>query len=142
MIAVEINPVLARRLSRCCPDGAVEVVEGSASQLSTLLRQRGLATVDCVISGLPWTSMGAQERVDTVAAIARVLAEDGRFRLLLCRHMVESVAGRNLVDLLKEHFGIVRRQRTVWSNVPPLTIYECAEPIRADRRAESGSQAR
>ncbi|MFD3618945.1 class I SAM-dependent methyltransferase [Streptomyces sp. NPDC058676] len=49
LVAVELNPVFARRLADRCRDSTVEVVHGSAEDLPALVPH----PVDAVVSGLP-----------------------------------------------------------------------------------------
>jgi phospholipid N-methyltransferase len=53
VVAVELNPLFARRLADRCRDSTVEVVHGSAEDLPALVPH----PVDAVVSGLPWTVM-------------------------------------------------------------------------------------
>lgn len=53
-IAVEVNPRFARRLAALPP--AVDVVNGDATDLATVLALRGLSQADVVVCGLPWAA--------------------------------------------------------------------------------------
>ncbi|MGW0522996.1 class I SAM-dependent methyltransferase [Crossiella sp. NPDC003009] len=140
LLAVEVNAALASRLRRRFTDPRVEVVRGSAVDLEAMLAVRGLRHADCVVSGLPWTAMTAEDRARVVTAAARALGPGGRFRTLLCWHVRRSAAGRDTLELLRSCFATVRQVELVWTNLPPLLVLDCqvgarvtAEPDR--RRA-------
>ncbi|MCP2167771.1 class I SAM-dependent methyltransferase [Goodfellowiella coeruleoviolacea] len=130
LLAVEVNPVFAARLRRRFGADEVAVVCASAVHLRAALAEHGVSSVDRVISALPWTTMPDGQQEDILAAVAGVLASDGRFSTLLCRHRIGSAGARRFLDLLHRHFGRVWSGRTVWAAVPPLVAYHCADPVR------------
>ncbi|WP_199923866.1 class I SAM-dependent methyltransferase [Streptomyces scabiei] len=68
LIAVELNPVFARRLTDRYSHNAVEVVQGSSEGLSTLLPD----PADVIVSGLPWTVMARERQRRILDAAAGV----------------------------------------------------------------------
>lgn len=134
LVAVESNPVFAARLQQRFAGDQVRVVCASALQVRRVVDEHRLGAVDRVISALPWTVMdpGEQERI--LRGVVAALAADGRFSTLLCRHRAASASARRFVELLRRHFGIVRRGRTVWADFPPMMPYHCAAPIRSGER--------
>jgi phosphatidylethanolamine/phosphatidyl-N-methylethanolamine N-methyltransferase len=68
LIAVELNPVFARRLTDRYSHRSVEVVQGSPEGLATLLPD----PVDVIVSGLPWTVMPRERQRRILDAAAGV----------------------------------------------------------------------
>lgn len=82
LIAVELNPVFARRLTDRYSHGAVEVVQGSAEDLATLVPHQ----VDVIVSGLPWTVMPHERQRRILDAAAGALSPSGRFSTFAYMH--------------------------------------------------------
>jgi phosphatidylethanolamine/phosphatidyl-N-methylethanolamine N-methyltransferase len=125
LLAVEVSPTLARRLSRRCTAGNVEVVCASAVELRDLLTARGITAVDHVVSALPWTFMPPEEQGGILRAVCQVLHGDATFSTLLAAHRTHTRAGRRFDDLLRQTFAKVEQGPTLWANIPPLRAYHC-----------------
>jgi phospholipid N-methyltransferase len=123
LLAVEVSPTLADRLSRRCTAGNVEVVCASAVALRDLLTARGITEVDHVISALPWTFMPVEEQERILRAVCDVLNGDGTFSTLLAAHRMRTRAGRRFDDRLRQTFAKVEQGPTLWANIPPLRAY-------------------
>ncbi|WP_168200538.1 class I SAM-dependent methyltransferase [Allokutzneria sp. NRRL B-24872] len=124
LLAVEINEGFAARLRRTASP-RVEVVCESAVELPRILDEHQVERVDAVVSALPWTVMRREDQRAALAAIAKVLHPDGSFATLLSVHRARTDSGREFAALLADTFGEVRRGRTVWANLPPVTAFHC-----------------
>lgn len=125
-LAVEIDPYLSEHLLARFP--AVEVITGDAADLPDLLAGRGVAAVDAVISGLPWSLFPAAAQRAIVGAAARSLAPGGSFTTFAYLHALPLGRARSFRALLGEVFDEVLTTRTVWSNLPPAVSHVCRRP--------------
>ncbi|MFJ1729981.1 class I SAM-dependent methyltransferase [Streptomyces sp. NPDC088254] len=124
LVTVELNPVPARRLADRCRDSTVEVVHGSAEDLSALVPH----PVDAVVSGLPWTVMPHERQRRILDAVARVLSADGRFSTFAYVHAVWTPPARRFAAELATRFSSVERSRVVWPNLPPAYVHRAFTP--------------
>lgn len=128
-LAVEINPVLARRLAERHP--AVTVVCADAAELPDLLAAHGLSQVDVVSSLLPWV---AYDSAPIPSVVAGVLTPDGVFtQVSLWMTQRMEPARRQLRDI-RATFDDVTTSPTVWRNLPPARVHVARHPRRATRQ--------
>ncbi len=125
LVAVELNPLFARRLADRYRDSAVEVVHGSAEDLATLVPH----PVDVIVSGLPWTVMPYERQCRTLDAVADVLSANGRFSTFAYVHAAWTPPARRFAAELTARFSAVERSRIVWPNLPPAYVHRAAAPI-------------
>lgn len=128
-LAVELDPTLAAYLRRARPD--MEVVEGDARELTSLLAARGADRVAAVISGLPWSLFSQQVQRSIVAEVSRAIGDEGAFTTFAYTHTLAMGSARRFRRLLHESFDEVVITRTVWRNVPPAYAYVCRRPVTA-----------
>lgn len=127
-VAIELDPALAAHLRVSRPD--VEVVEGDAVELATILAGLGIERADVIVSSLPWTFLAPAARRALLADIARLLAPGGVFTLI--RVLVALPARvRVLRADLDAAFAEVREDRPVWRNLPPAALVSGRSPVRA-----------
>ncbi|WP_046729920.1 class I SAM-dependent methyltransferase [Streptomyces humi] len=124
LVAVELNPVLAARLSATRRDTRLTVVHGSAAELAVVAGE----PVDAVVSGLPWTVMPQHRRGYVLDAVAEVLAPGGWFTTFAYLHAAWTPPARHFTAELARRFDRLERSRTVWANLPPAFVH------RATRR--------
>ncbi|MFD9651388.1 class I SAM-dependent methyltransferase [Streptomyces mirabilis] len=125
LVAVELNPVFARRLADRYEGSAVEVVHGSAEDLSALVPH----PVDAVVSGLPWTVMPHERQRRILDAVTGVLSADGRFSTFAYVHAAWTPPARRFAAELATRFSTVERIRAVWPNLPPAYVHRAFTPI-------------
>ena len=116
LVALEIDPRLARLLRERYDDPRLEVVGDSAEHLD---RHLGGQQPDVVVSMLPFTSLEKGLRQRILDGLARALHRDG---VLLVIQYSPLIQGE-----LRRRFGSVRRRITPW-NVPPAFLWACSEP--------------
>ncbi|BAU85770.1 methyltransferase [Streptomyces laurentii] len=132
LVAVELNPVLAARLSGTRRDPRLTVVQGSAADLAALMAGlaaeatadvAGLGPVDAVVSGLPWTVMPRELRGRALDAVTDVLAPGGRFTTFAYLHAAWTPPARHFTAELARRFERVERSPVVWPNLPPAFVH-------------------
>lgn len=128
VIAVEKDPGLAGMLRERHPD--VDVVAGDADTTREILAERGIETVDAVVSALPWTLFGSARRKQLLELFASVLAPEGVFTTACYSYGLWVPAARRFRVELDTVFEEVLATRTVWRNPPPAMTYACRRPYR------------
>ncbi|MFC5993162.1 class I SAM-dependent methyltransferase [Pseudonocardia hispaniensis] len=131
-LAIEVDPELSEYLRRSRP--GLEVVQGDAAQLAALLADRGVSSVDAVVSGLPWALFDGVAQRSILDQVAEVVGRTGGFTTFAYRHAMPMAAARRFRRILHEVFEEVLITRTVWRNVPPAFGYVCRRPAGAAAR--------
>ena len=114
LLAIEINPRLARRVRERIQDRRLIVHCGSATELANALEEHDLPAPDVVVSGIPFSTMPPLVGREVLRAVRRALAVGGRFVAYQLRDRV--------AELGTEVFGPPRVEREV-RNVPPMRVY-------------------
>lgn len=122
-LAVELNPVLAQRLAARHPD--ITVVHADAGRLPELLRAQGVATVDVVVSLLPWV---AYANSPIPAHAAAVLAPGGTFVQVSLAPLKWMAPARRQERDIRARFAEFAISPTVWRNVPPARVLVARRP--------------
>ena len=114
VLAVEFNPVFVRSLQRDLP--AAIVVEGCASQLTTLLAQAGLSAdrVGAVVSGLPLLILPPALVANILRSITEVLPAG--------RPFVQFTYSKRRWQRFNPRGFQAQPSKRVWLNVPPAVI--------------------
>ncbi|MBW8092564.1 methyltransferase domain-containing protein [Streptomyces hygroscopicus subsp. hygroscopicus] len=123
LVAVELNPVLAARLSATRRDTRLTVVQGSAAELAVVVG----GPVDAVVSGLPWTVMPQNQRGYILDAVTEVLAPGGRFTTFAYLHAAWTPPARHFTAELACRFDRLERSKTVWANLPPAFVHRATQ---------------
>ncbi len=126
-LAIELDSGMVEHLRADLP--WLEVVQGDAAKLRTLLADHGVDRVDAVISGLPWSIFPGELQRDILAEIGQVLVPGGAFTTFAYVHALGMSGARAFRNRLDLAFDEVLTSRTVWRNVPPARIYTCRRPI-------------
>jgi phospholipid N-methyltransferase len=123
LVAVELNPVLAARLSATRRDTRLTVVAGSAAELAAAVGE----PVDAVVSGLPWTVMPRERRGQILDAVTEVLAPGGRFTTFAYLHAAWTPPARHFTAELACRFDRLERSAVVWGNLPPAFVHRATQ---------------
>jgi len=128
LVAVEIDPRLARLLQERYTDPRLEVVCGSAEHVEEHL---GGVSADVVVCALPFTSLDPVTRRRVLDVLPRVLAPSGVAVVIQYSPLI--------LPELRRLFPVVR-QRLSPRNVPPAFLFACSSGgdgagRRADRQA-------
>ena len=125
-LAVELDPRMAGFLRQAHP--GLEVVEGDAAKLQSLLAERGVEHADAVVSGLPWALFDDATQASILGQVAAVIGPDGVFATFAYRHGMALAAARRFRRTLHATFAEVLLTPTVWRNMPPAFVYVCRRP--------------
>jgi phospholipid N-methyltransferase len=125
-LAVELDPGMAGFLRQAHP--GLEVVEGDAAKLQSLLEERGVEHADAVVSGLPWALFDDVTQASILSQVAAVIGPDGVFATFAYRHGMALTAARRFRRTLHATFADVQLTPTVWRNMPPAFVYVCRQP--------------
>ena len=125
-LAVELDPRMAGFLRQAHP--GLEVVEGDAAKLRTLLAERGVEHADAVVSGLPWALFDDTTQSSILGQVAAVIGDSGAFTTFAYRHGMALSAARRFRHALHTTFAEVTLTPTVWRNMPPAFGYVCRHP--------------
>ncbi|MER5791872.1 methyltransferase domain-containing protein [Streptomyces sp. NPDC001980] len=123
LVAVELNPVLAARLSATRRDTRLTVVQGSAAELAGVVGE----PVDAVVSGLPWTVMPQDRRGHILDAVTEVLTSGGRFTTFAYVHAAWTPPARHFTAELTRRFDRLERSTVVWGNLPPAFVHRATQ---------------
>ncbi|MFR9728184.1 class I SAM-dependent methyltransferase [Saccharopolyspora sp. MS10] len=126
-LAIEIDDGMVEHLRAELP--WLEVVQGDAAKLRSLLEEVGIDSVDAVISGLPWSIFPGELQRNILGEVGRVLAPGGAFTTFAYVHALGMSGARAFRRRLDGAFDEVLTSRTVWRNVPPARIYTCRRPL-------------
>lgn len=113
LVAIEINPRFAELL-RETPDPRLEVAQGSATDIASILADLGLGAPDLVVSGIPFSTMARPVGLEILRAVHDCLTPGGAFVAYQVRDRVHTLG--------REVFGPARVQRELL-NVPPMRFY-------------------
>lgn len=122
-LAIELNPVFAAEFRSKFPN--VGLHEGNVADVRKICDSRGIESVDCIVSGLPWAAFSQQKQRELLQATLEVLKPGGEFTTFACIHGLVVPSGRRFAQMLREHFREVKTSRVVWSNIPPAVVYNC-----------------
>jgi phospholipid N-methyltransferase len=136
IIAVEKDAGLAARLRTREPD--VQVVTADAATLPAILAANGVARADVIVSVLPWTLFGSDQRRAFLATFAASLHDDGVFTAAAYSTGYWAPTSRRFRDELSHTFGEVLPTRTMLRHIPPAMSYVCRRPLRPDAEACDG----
>ena len=121
VIVIERDPDFARLLSaRFGSLPKFEIVHGDVSDLTAILAERGIASVDHVISGLPVPSFPRELEQSLFDSVARVLHPEGTFSQITEIPWLYQ-------GLYRRHFQEVRFVLEP-RNLPPAGAYFCRRP--------------
>ncbi|MEU0480378.1 SAM-dependent methyltransferase [Streptosporangium sp. NPDC006013] len=125
-MAVEINPRLADFLAARNP--GVDVVTDDAARLPQLLRERGLARADVIVSGLPWAAFSDETQGRLLDAVTAIMGPHTAFTTFAYSFAKHLPPARRFRKRLIDTFEEVVAGRTVWGNVPPAFVYHTRRP--------------
>lgn len=120
-LALERDPDFARILrERFAGIAHAEIIEGDVRDLAGMLADRGIATADYVISGLPVPSFPKDLQLDLFRVVRRVLAPEGAYNQITELPWVYQGLYKRFFDEVLFVFEP--------RNVPPAGAYHCRGP--------------
>ena len=115
VLVFEIDPMLKRMIE---DEHAGLGVYGDARELPNILRERGIAELDCVVSSLPFAVLPPRMTASILDAICKCLKPGGK--------MVAYQYSRHMKPYFEKRFARVKIS-FVLRNVPPAFVYECVK---------------
>lgn len=123
VLALEPDADLAQRAAAAAPSARVEVAV--AQDLPRLMADWGHASVDRVVSGLPFASFPPALQDAILDAVVDALGPSGRMVTFTYVFSPWLPKGRRARAALERRFSSVRASRVVWRNLPPAFVYIC-----------------
>ncbi|MCK9488923.1 MAG: methyltransferase domain-containing protein [Xanthomonadales bacterium] len=120
LIAIETNTDFVRELRKTLPDPRLHVVAGSAADLAEHLQALAVASVDVVVSGIPFSTMPPPAREATLDAVARTVGDRGQFLVYQYSAMIR--------EPLQRRFHQVHSERE-WRNLVPVHLFRVSQPV-------------
>lgn len=117
LIAIEMNRDFASYLKASIRDPRLHVVQGSAVDVRDIVRALGFKAADCVISGIPYTTLPQEVRGRVLHETRHVLADGGMFLVYQFT--------RTVLPHLREVFGVVRTDFEPL-NILPAQLFFCS----------------
>lgn len=114
LIVIELLPALADFLRVSLKDSRCVVIKGDAKDLARMLDERGIRTVDAVVSGIPFSQLPTATGESIAKQIGGVLREDGIIAAYQVRPTVRHT--------LEPHFPNIEERWLPW-NIPPLRLF-------------------
>jgi len=123
LVAIDTNRDFARYLTRTFRDDRLHVIEGSAADAESNLRERGLGRADYVISGIPYSTMDPGLRDRIIQSTHDDMQPDGSFLVYQFT--------RAVLPYLHEVFPQVQQEFEP-RNIMPARLFYCRR--NGDRR--------
>lgn len=117
LVAIDFNRDFVGYLRRALPDPRLQVAHASAADVQQVLCSLGLDGADCVISGIPHSTLTPDLRAKILESTRQILRPGGTF-------IVYQFTGAVLPQL-QEVFGEVHQQFEPL-NILPARIFSCS----------------
>lgn len=114
LLALDTSEAFVDHLRGSIDDPRFEAVCESAANVAAVLRERGLPSADCILSGLPFSTLERYEADRTMHASRAVLASNGMF----CAYQMR----RTIEPLVETYIGPIQ-SAFEWRNIPPCHLY-------------------
>ncbi len=121
--AIEHNERFVDIMRERRPD--VKIFHDTAENVESLCKQEGMNEVDCVVSGLPFSSFPDALQLSLTEGTTSVLRPGGRFATFAYWTGVYLPAGQRFKRLIESKYAKVTRTKTVLHNIPPAFVYCC-----------------
>lgn len=120
-LGIELNPKFHQLLVRRYAD--LDFHLGSAADVASILRARGLPRPARIVSGLPFASLPARVQDEVIDGISDCLrGGDGDFRTFQYAHAFGLRRARRFRQRMSERFNHFERVGPVLRNVPPAFV--------------------
>ncbi|MDB5176425.1 MAG: ribosomal adenine dimethylase [Candidatus Saccharibacteria bacterium] len=119
LIAIETNSAFYKILSdKYASIDTVEIIHDSAENINSILKQRGVSSLDCVISGLPFAALPSSVSHTILESTAKLLGNSGVFITFQYTLFKK--------ELFKSYFADIKVTRE-FRNIPPAYILKCSQ---------------
>jgi phospholipid N-methyltransferase len=116
LVAIETQPDFVDYLRRSFSDPRLHILHGSASEVGDIFERLQLESADCIISGIPYTTLERSVRDKILRESWRVLRPNGAF-------LVYQFTGA-VLPYLRQVFGRVHQDFEL-RNILPARIFYC-----------------
>ncbi|GFE77559.1 class I SAM-dependent methyltransferase [Novosphingobium sp. TCA1] len=120
LIAIETSQAFAAKLREQCDDPRLVVVEGSARDVRRHIGAEVSGRADCILTGLPFSTLGEAEADIIMHETALALKPTG---------VLAAYQTRTAIRRLIERYFAQLRQGFEWCNIPPCHLYWAARPL-------------
>lgn len=120
LLVFEVHEPFFNQLQSRIRDPRVQIIGDSAAELHRYLQELNLAHPDCIVSGLPFTSLPRPVSHAILQATRSALGPGGVF----VTYQYTPV----LRNLLRSYFPNTHITRYVLRNLPPALIFVCRKP--------------
>lgn len=117
--AIDTSDGFVGHLQATTDDRRLVAIRGSASNVRRIMADQGVDRVDCIVSGLPFSTVPPQLAERIMDASCHMLAPDGKFLAYQMRKAV--------LPLLRRRFAAVETGFE-WRNIPPCHLYWAHDP--------------
>lgn len=114
LVVLEIDPIMCSFLRKNFPH--INVIEGNANQLHTLLPEGWVGKIGTIISGIPMVNLSAEDQEQIISSCFQVLSELGS--VLQFTYGPLSPLSSKKLGLTKKRLG------HVFMNFPPATVWQ------------------
>lgn len=121
--AIELNESYAETLRHQFPD--LKIYGDSVAHVETIVARHGVASIDAVVSSLPWANFSEELQDELLEATMKVLSPGGQFATFSYVHGLVLKSGIRFRGKLERQFRTVTRSDVVWRSVPPAVVYHC-----------------
>nr|WP_245405904.1 methyltransferase domain-containing protein [Sphingobium sp. Sx8-8] len=119
ILAIDTSAAFIDHLREEMDDRRLIAVRGSADHVQRIMADHGVEQADCIISGLPFSTLPPDRAARLMDVSHRSLSPDGLFLAYQMR--------RAIAPLLHRHFATVETGFE-WRNVPPCHLYWARSP--------------
>jgi len=119
LIALDTEKPFIDLLRASIVDPRLVALEGSALDVADIVRAAGASRIDCVLSGLPFSTLSETDRALIVRRSAAMMSKTGMFLAYQVRRAIEGP--------LSESFARIERHYHLW-NMPPCHLYRAMGP--------------
>jgi phospholipid N-methyltransferase len=127
LLALDTSRAFVDHLRDSIQDPRLQAVCAQAADVAALVGERGLPLADCILSGVPLSTLDPADAEQTMIGSRAILAPQGMFCAYQMRRTVE--------PLLRAHIGAFRSAYE-WRNIPPCHLYWAEADPRATRLGE------
>jgi phospholipid N-methyltransferase len=117
LLVFEVNEQFVAELRTRISDPRVTVIADSAAEVGAYLQRMGLQHADCIISGLPFTSLPRPVTHAILQATQAALGTGGVFVTYQYTPVLRT--------LLRSYFPATQIARFVLRNIPPALVFVC-----------------
>lgn len=119
LLAIEPGEAFVEHLRSENRDPRLVVVQSEAQELPEIMEDHGFVRADCILSGLPFSTLEESDATAIVEFSRASLGVDGSFVAYQMRREIE--------HYLRGRFQIVHKDYALW-NIPPCHLY-WAKPL-------------